>query len=180
MKHCSLIKQSDLVSPPSALTHNSRGKGVRPVLPGCLYQKRAVGSAIHPVLVHCSPLFRTGSSEGAVSMPRLQSACDGPLRFIQHLRVFVFMHMTVILSLSDGDQPASSNSQPESCTTLTSGACVRSEIVQGQKEAPGTSPCCKCSETRCLKMWASVCISVPPCMCTHTHTHTHTTHTVCL
>ena len=125
MKPSSLIKQSDLVSPPSALTCNSCGEGVRPiVLPGCLCQKRTVGSAIHPVLAHSSPLFRAGSSEAAVSLPRLQSACDGPLRFIQHLRVSVFVHMTGTLSLSDGDLLASPNSQPESCPTLTSGACV--------------------------------------------------------
>lgn len=50
----------------------------------------------------------------------------------------MFVHMTVTLSLSDGDPLASSNSQPESCPTLTSGACVRSAIVPGQEEAPET------------------------------------------
>lgn len=44
----------------------------------------------------------------------------------------------LILSLSDEDQLASSSSQPESCTTLTSGACVGFQIVQGQKEASKT------------------------------------------
>ena len=111
-------------------------------------------------------------------MPRLQSACDGPVRFIQHLRVFVFVHLTVALSLSDGDQRASTHRQPESCTTLTPGACVRSELAQGQKQAPGASPCCRCSETQGKYEQVCVCKCASPRAHTHTHIPTHPTQSV--
>lgn len=139
MKPWTLIKQSDLVSPPSALTCNSCGEGVRPVvLPGCLSEENC--RFCHPACA-CSlqPFIQGWIFRSCCVIARLQSACDGSLRFIQHLRVFVFVHMTVTLSLSNGDPLASSKSQPESCPTLTSGACVRSAIVPGQEEAPETA-----------------------------------------
>lgn len=100
-------------------------------------------------------------------------------KIYSHLRVFVFLHFTVALSLSDGDQLASAHSQPESCTTLTPGACVRSEIARGQKRLLGLVHAADVVRLR-ENVSKCVCINVLPRTCIHTHTHIPTHPTQCV
>lgn len=178
MKHCSLIKQSDVGLTLLCFYCNSRGQGSQTSTSWCLYQKRAVGPAIHSGAYSLQPFIQSWTRRCCVNAQ--VTVCMWWTSKIYPAPKGVCVRAYDCYSVSKRRTslpPPTGNLKVAQHWHLVLAWGLR--LYKVREEAPGTSPCCNVVR---LGVWK--CEQVHKCapmhVHTHTHTHTHTTHTVCL